>query len=231
MQTGDSNKLSYYIFYPLLFVFTIWLVYWIEETFHLNFTQYGIYPRKLTGLLGILFSPFIHGDFFHILHNSLPLFILLSFLFYHYRHIAWKILFWGWVMTGVGTWLLGRASYHIGISGINYMLVSFLFFSGVIIGYYRLMALSLIIVFLYGSLIWLMFPLVEKISWEGHLSGFLSGLILAIIYGKKLKIHYDSEKTVKIYPQDEDFLKHFDENGNFIENIEQNSKNDETKEP
>jgi membrane associated rhomboid family serine protease len=230
MQTANSKNLSYYIFYPLLFVFIIWLVYWIGETFHLHFTRYGIYPHKIQGLKGIVFSPLIHADFFHILHNTLPLFILSSFLFYHYRRIAWKILFWGWFLTGLGTWLFGRESYHIGISGINYMLISFLFFAGVMIGYYRLMALSLIIVFLYGSLVWFMFPIVERMSWEGHLSGFVSGLILAFFYAKKLKNVYRDEKTVKIYPDDELFLKHFDENGNFIENIEQNSQNDETKE-
>ena len=228
MQSPKIEKLSYYIFYPLLFVFVIWLVYWVDDTFRLHFFRYGIYPLSWSGLKGILFAPLIHADFFHILHNTLPLFVLTSFLFYHYRRVAWKILFWGWLLTGIGTWLFGRASYHIGISGINYMLVSFLFFSGIIIGYYRLIALSLIIVFLYGSLIWFMFPIVERISWEGHLSGFISGLILAFILGKNLKNAYADKKIVKIHPEDEEFLKHFDENGNFIENVEQNSKKDKT---
>jgi membrane associated rhomboid family serine protease len=218
MNDNQPKKLSFYIFYPLLFVFFIWLVYWIEITFDFKFTKYGIFPKKLSGLKGIIFSPFIHGDFLHIVHNSLPLFILSAFLFYHYQRVAWRILFMGWLLTGIGTWILGRESYHIGISGINYMLISFLFFAGVIIKYYRLMALSLIIVFLYGSLIWLMFPIVDRISWEGHLSGFISGLILAFVYGKKLKPIYEDEKKVKIYPGDENFLKHFDEKGNFIEN-------------
>ncbi len=224
----SDKKVAYYIFYPLLFVFLMWLVFWIEETFHLNFNTYGIYPQKISGLKGILFSPFIHANFSHIFNNSIPLFILTAFLFYHYRRIAWQVLFWGVLLTGISTWLIGRPSYHIGMSGINYMLISFLFFTGVFIGYYRLIAVSLIIVFLYGSLVWFMFPIVAHMSWEGHLSGFMVGLLLAFIYSKKLKIAYRDKKKVKIYPEDEGFLKHFDENGNFIEIPEENPQNNET---
>lgn len=224
----SDKKVAYYIFYPLLFVFLMWLVFWIEETFHLNFNTYGIYPQKISGLKGILFSPFIHANFSHIFNNSIPLFILTAFLFYHYRRIAWQVLFWGVLLTGISTWLIGRPSYHIGMSGINYMLISFLFFTGVFIGYYRLIAVSLIIVFLYGSLVWFMFPIVPHMSWEGHLSGFMVGLLLAFIYSKKLKIAYRDKKKVKIYPEDEGFLKHFDENGNFIEIPEENPQNNET---
>ncbi len=225
---NSDKKLSYYIFYPLLLVFLMWLVFWIEDTFHLNFNRYGIYPHKWSGLRGIVLAPFIHSGFGHIFNNSIPLFVLTSFLFYHYRRIAWQILFWGFLLTGFLTWLIGRPSYHIGMSGINYLLISFLFFTGVLVGYYRLVAVSLIIVFLYGSLIWFMFPLVAQMSWEGHLSGFITGLFLAIIYSKRLKKHYQNKKYVKIYPEDEVFLKHFDENGNFIEKLEENPQKNET---
>ena len=225
MKKELSHKgLSYYILYPLLLLFTIWLVFWIEETFHYNFSKYGVYPHKLSGLKGILFSPLIHGGFLHILHNSLPLFVTSSFLFYHYRSVAWRVLFFGWLLTGIGTWLLGRPSYHIGISGVNNMLIAFLFFSGLIIRYYRLMAVSMIIIFLYGGIVWLMFPIVDYISWEGHVSGFASGIILAFIYGRKLKKIYPIRNNVIIRPEDEEFLKQFDENGNFIEISEINQK-------
>jgi len=224
----NDKGLSYYIFYPLLFVFLIWFVFWIEDTFHLNFVRYGIYPQKISGLKGVLFSPFIHSGFKHIFNNSIPLFILSSFLFYHYRRVAWHILFWGIILTGLLTWIIGRPSYHIGMSGINYMLISFLFFSGIFIGYYRLIAVSLIIVFLYGSLVWFMFPIVNQMSWEGHLSGFITGIFLAVIYSKKLKIFYPDKKFVKIYPEDETFLKQFDENGNFVEMFEQNDEKNES---
>jgi membrane associated rhomboid family serine protease len=215
----QKNKptLAFYLFYPLLIVFLMWLVFFIEDTFNLNFNKYGVYPQTFKGLRGILLSPLIHGGFKHIISNTIPLFVLTGFLFYHYRRIAWQVLFYGWLLTGLLTWLIGRPSYHIGISGINYMLVSFLFFTGVLIGYYRLIALSLIIVFLYGGLIWFMFPIVDHMSWEGHLSGFISGILLAFYYSQKLKPLYQDKKNVKMYPEDETFLSHFDENGNFIE--------------
>ena len=221
MKSHQEHKaLSNYIIFPLLFVFMMWSVFWVEETFGYNFNKYGIYPRTVKGLRGILFSPFIHANFTHIFNNTIPLFVLSFFLFLHYKSITWKVLLWGWLLTGIGTWLLGRPSYHIGMSGINYMLVSFLFFSGVFSKYYRLMAVSLTVVFLYGSLVWLMFPIVDYISWEGHLSGFIAGLLLAFAYGKQLQRKYQIHKKVKMYPKDDEFLKHFDENGNFIEDIE-----------
>ena len=227
MKNKSSHKgLSYYLLYPLLLVFLIWIVFWVEDTFHYNFTKYGIYPLKLSGLKGIVFSPLIHANISHILHNTLPLFIASSFLFYHYRSVSWRVLIYGWLLTGMGTWLLGRSSYHIGISGINNMLISFLFFSGIIIGYYRLIAVSMIVVFLYGSIVWLMFPIIDYISWEGHLSGFLSGLLLAIFYAIRIKQFYPDKNNVKINPEDSDFLRQFDENGNFIEFIEK--REDET---
>ncbi len=221
-KSSEYKSFSQHIIFPLFFVFLIWLPYWIEITFGCDFTEYGVFPRKTFGLRGILFSPFIHGDFMHVFNNSIPLFILTAFLFYHYKQVAWKVLLPGFLMTGIGTWILGRPSYHIGISGINYMLISFLFFSGLIIKYYRLIAVSLIVVFLYGGLVWFMFPVIDYISWEGHLSGFISGLVLALVFGKNLKHQYKKDKTVKIYPEDEDFLKQFDENGNFIENEQKN---------
>jgi len=227
-EVNNENGLAYYIFYPLLFVFFIWMIFWIEETFHLNFTRYGIYPKKIAGLKGIFLSPFIHGSFKHIISNSVPLFVLTLLLFYHYRRIAWQVLFFGVILTGLLTWLIGRPSYHIGMSGIIYYLVSFIFFTGVFIGYYRLMAVSLVVVFLYGSMIWFMFPIVNHMSWEGHLSGFISGVLLALIYAKKLEKKYEADKKVKIYPEDELFLKYFDENGNFIEKFEENSNDSET---
>jgi len=221
-----SKKLIHYIFFPLLFVYLIWLFFWIDKGFHLHLEHYGIYPLRLPGLQGIIFSPFIHADLKHIFNNSMALFILTSFLFYHYRKIAWKILITGWFFTGLLTWIIGRPSYHIGISGINYMLISFMFFSGLFIGYYRLVATSLLIVFLYNGFIWYMFPIIDYMSWESHLSGFITGLILSLIYYKPLKKLYENEKIVKIRPEDESFLKHFDENGNFIEIIEENTQKD-----
>ena len=197
------------ILVPLLLVFLIWLVYWIEIKFNLNFTSYGVYPKKISGLKGIIFSPFIHSGISHLVNNSIPLVVLTASLFFFYNKLAFRILFFGMLLTGFLTWIIGRPSYHIGASGIIYMLVSFLFFSGIFRKYYRLIALSLVIVFLYGSMFWYLFPIEEKISWEGHLSGFLVGFFFAIIYK-----NIGPQQPVKEWEEDEfDLL--FDEDGNY----------------
>lgn len=173
------------IVYPLVFVFIMWLVYWFEITFGFNFNFLGVYPLKLSGLKGVIFSPFIHADGKHLFNNTIPIFVLLVALGYFYKSIASKVMLFGWIGTGLVTWLIARPSYHIGASGLIYMLVSFIFFSGIFRRYYRLIALSLAVIFLYGSLAWYLFPIVEDISFEGHTAGFLIGLILAIAYKHK----------------------------------------------
>ena len=167
--------------YGVLF---LWIVYWFEVNFGYNFTKYGVYPRTAKGLRGILFSPFIHSGVRHLFNNSIPLFVLLMSLFYFYRKIAFKILLYGALLSGLLTWLIARPSYHIGASGIVYLLFSFILFSGIIRKYNRLIAVSLIVIFLYGSMIWYIFPIEESISWEGHLSGFLIGLLFAFVFRK-----------------------------------------------
>lgn len=175
--------------YGVLF---LWIVYWFEVNFDYNFTKYGVYPRTLKGLKGILFSPFIHSGIKHLFNNSIPLFILLLSLFYFYRKIAVKILLYGGLLTGLLTWTIAREAYHIGASGIVYLLFSFILFSGIIRKYNRLIAVSLIVIFLYGSMIWYILPIKDEISWEGHLSGFLTGVLFAFIYRKHgpVKIEY-----------------------------------------
>ncbi len=215
-----NNKIPYFIYFPLLIISILIISFFMENAFHWDFSRYGIYPQKVKGLRGIFFWNFIHDDIKHLTNNILAFFVLSGFLFYHYKKYAWKILITGGIITGLITWIIGRPAYHIGISGINFMLFSFLFFSGIFSGYYRLMSVSLIVVFLYGSIIWLMLPVIKKISWEGHLAGFITGIFFSFLYSKELKNKYSKEKKVKIYPEDEEFLKHFDEEGNFIENIE-----------
>lgn len=168
---------------PGVFVFLMWLVKIIEVLFDLDLSRFGIYPFSLEGLPGIIFSPFIHANFGHLFNNSLPLFFLGTALFYFYSEIAVKVSLWTYFLTGLLVWLAGRNAWHIGASGLIYGLASFLFFSGIIRKYFRLVALSLLIVFLYGSMVWGIFPNIYKdVSWESHMLGFISGILLAVIY-------------------------------------------------
>lgn len=207
--------------YPLLFVFSLWLVFWAELRFGWNFTRYGIYPQKIEGLRGILFGPFIHGSLKHLFNNSAPILVLSMTLFYFYRNIRWKVLWIGILLTGLLTWVIGRPALHIGASGVVYMLAAFLFFKGIFSKRLQLTALAFVVVFLYGSLVWGVLPIKPGISWEGHLSGFIVGLALSIVFRKNHPV--ENKKYVweqeDYNPEDDAFMKHFDEDGNFIETL------------
>ena len=186
------------IAFPLYFVLTLWVIYWIEINYDLYFNKYGIYPRTMLGLRGIILSPFIHSGIKHLFNNSIPLFILLTSLFYFYRKIAFKVLIYGILLSGLLTWVIAREANHIGASGIVYLLFSFILFSGIIRKYNRLIAVSLIVIFLYGSMIWYILPVKEEISWEGHLSGFVVGILFSFIYRnygpQPIKYHWEEEE-------------------------------------
>jgi len=218
------------IVFPVLFILTIWIVFWYEIRFGHDFTSFGIYPQKIKGLKGVLFSPFIHGDIKHLYHNTIPLFVLSSALFYFYRSIAWKVLGFGILISGLLTWSFARPAYHIGASGLIYVLFSFTFFKGIFAKHYRLIALSLLVIFLYGSLVMYALPIKEGISWEGHLSGLIVGLLFALFFKKKIAKPKRYVWEHEDYNEDDDdFLKHFDENGNFIEHKEMEIEEESTK--
>ena len=205
------------VIYPLLFVVLLWIVFWMESRFSINFNRFGIYPLKPSGLVGIITGPFIHGSLKHLFNNSAPLFVLSTALFYFYREIRWKVIIYGLLLTGILTWLIGRPSLHIGASGVVYMLVAFLFFKGIFSKQYQLTALALVVVFLYGGLWWYVFPIDPAISWEGHLSGFIVGLLFAFVF-KTIPLEnkkYEWEKE-SYDPESDPFLRQFDEEGNFV---------------
>lgn len=217
--------------YPILFVLLIWVVFWFELRFGVELSSFGVRPGEIKGLRGILFSPFIHSDIKHLFNNTIPLFVLSLALFYFYRGISWKVLLIGLLTTGLLTWLIGRPSNHIGASGIIYLLASFLFFKGVFSRYYRLVALSLGVVFIYGGMVWYVTPIDPSISWEGHLSGMLSGLALAWIFKRRIaeppKYHWQQPEYSE---EDDPFMKHFDENGNFIEKLPEEEEGQDSSE-
>jgi membrane associated rhomboid family serine protease len=197
----------------------MWTVFFFENSFHIDLTSHGILPRTFSGFQGVVFSPFLHGDLNHIANNSIPLFILTTALIYFYRDVSLKVLLYGILLSGIITWVIGRSSFHIGASSLIYVLVSFIFFKGMMTQYYRLMALSLTVVMIYGGLIWYVFPEVDKqISWEGHLAGLITGFAFAIYFKTPDYVEatqYPWEKPDFI-PEEDLFMKHFDENGNFV---------------
>lgn len=182
MNTSEKKEIFSILFIPFLFLLVMWLVKLIELQFDLSFVKFGVSPQTLKGLRGLLFSPFIHKDLTHLFNNSYPILILGGLLFSVYRKIALPIFVWLFFISGFWLWIIGRPSFHIGASGIIYALASFLCISGVIRKNPRLAAVSLIIIFLYGSMIWGIIPTKEPISWEGHLAGFVAGILVAVFY-------------------------------------------------
>ena len=219
MKQRDFTYSNRVVVIPMLLVLSIWSVYMLELRLGVNLNSWGIYPRSPKGLTGIIASPFIHGSVRHLYNNSIPLAVLTAALFYFYRQVAWKTLLLGSLLTGVLTWLIGRPSYHIGASGLIYLMASFIFFKGVLSRHYRLVALSLIVVFVYGGMLWYVFPIKEGISWEGHLSGALAGVVLAFALRTELPPKQKYAWESPDYREEEDpFMRHFDADGNFIEN-------------
>ncbi len=180
----EKNKILSSFFYSGLFVFVLWLVQFIQWASEKDISAYGVMPRKINGLLGILTAPLIHADFSHLISNSITLFLLLFGILYFYRTSAVKIFFIIYIADGLLVWLFARQSYHIGASGLVYGFASFLFFSGLFRKDKRSIALSLLIVFLYGGMVWGVLPTDPKISFESHLFGALVGIVCAFIFRK-----------------------------------------------
>lgn len=207
-----------FILLPLALTMLIWLVYWFEIKFNINLNNFGVFPRKLTGLVGVFFSGFIHSGINHLYSNTFPVLILLAALSFFYKRKHLSILVIGYLATGFLTWLIGRESYHIGASGLIYFLFSFLFFNGIKSSSYRLIALSLTVVFVYGGLIWGTLPNYEEnISWEGHLSGFVIGFLMSYFISPEQLPTYNAVKPERRKESqfEKEFIAQFDENGNF----------------
>ena len=179
------------IYYTLSFVFLLWLIKAVEITLGEDFAVYGILPRTLKGTIGIITAPLIHGSILHLMSNTIPLIMLGIGLWYFYYNIALEVFIWIYLVSGFWVWLLAREAYHIGASGLVYGIASFLFFSGLIRRENRLMVVSAIIMFLYGGMIYGVFPgMVDpNVSWETHLLASLAGVMLAVLFRKSVMWH------------------------------------------
>lgn len=178
----EKRKIIQSLFLPILFVILIWIIKLGEMATQTDLGFLGIYPRSIKGLLGILTTPLLHADLKHLFANSVPLVVLGGCLFYFYKELAVKTFLLIYFITGLSVWVGGREAYHIGASGVVYGLASFLFFSGIIRRDGKLLAITLLVTFLYGSMVWGIFPdfFPEKnISFESHFWGMVAGAILA----------------------------------------------------
>ena len=181
---APENQKFRFLILPGAFVVLLWLVFGFDYLFELDLAQYAVEPRTARGLLGVLFFPVLHGGLDHIVANSTSILVLLAATRYIFPSIFLSVFAVSYFLPGLLTWIIGRPALHLGASGMIYALVVFLFISGVIRVNRYLLAISLLVVFVYGSLFWGLFPLEQGISWEGHLSGAFTGFLLGIIFRK-----------------------------------------------
>jgi membrane associated rhomboid family serine protease len=162
------------------FVALIWLIDILNWALDLELQRFGVRPRQFAGLPGILLAPLLHGGPVHLFANSLPLLVLGTGMLYLYPNSALKVLPAVYLGPGIAVWLFAGGSIHVGSSGLVYGLVSYIFVAGIIRRDRRAIAASLLVSFLYGSLVWGVLPIRPGVSWETHLAAALIGLALAI---------------------------------------------------
>jgi len=188
---NDKILFRFSVFMALLLCLPMVVAFIFEDYFPM---LTGVYPLTVEGLRGILTAPLVHADWAHLAGNISALFILFLVLFNNFHPMAWVVIALSYFVPGFWTWLFARPAWHVGASSMVYALASFVFFAGVFSNHARLIALSLFVVFMYGGIFWGIFPSVPEISWEGHLSGFILGVLLAFFYRNDLKKMYPRQK-------------------------------------
>jgi membrane associated rhomboid family serine protease len=142
--------------------------------------SFGIIPRDPIGLRGILFAPFLHNGLGHLIGNTLPFLTLGWLIMLRETSDFFVVSLISAIVGGLGTWLFGSPGIHIGASGVIFGYLGYLLARGYFERSMLAIALSLFVAVLYGSLIWGILPFqYGNISWEGHLFGFLGGVISA----------------------------------------------------
>jgi len=160
----------------------LWLILIVDNVLGLGLTRFGLRPKHVEGLIGIFTAPLLHGGAEHLLSNTLPLIISLTTILYLYPRAAMRVIPVIWVGSGMLAWMVGRPSLHFGASGLVYGLLAYVFISGILRLDMRSVAVSVMVWFLYGSMIWGVLPIRPNMSWELHLGGAILGVALAIAY-------------------------------------------------
>ncbi len=180
MDTAQKLKTSFFI--PLQFALILWIIQIIQWLGNFSLGQFGVYPRMVSGLKGVFFSPLLHSGFDHLLSNTPPLIVLWAMILFFYRRIATQVFLLIYFLTGLAVWLFARPVFHIGASGVIYGLVAFVFWSGIFRKNIRSIALALIVALYYGSMFMGILPIKPGVSWESHLMGGLVGIFVAFLY-------------------------------------------------
>lgn len=178
MKTGRRTFLDA-VEVAVVILLVMFGIFYLNGFFNGGLVKFGILPRTTWGLMGILFSPLLHGSAAHLMANASSLFPLLVILFWHREYRPDRALIAIWIGSGIGTWIIGRSDFHIGASGIVYGLVVYIVATAWWRRNWVLVFWAIVILFLYGGIVYGMLPQQGLISWEGHLSGAIAGFIVA----------------------------------------------------
>lgn len=165
----------------------MWLVFFLQITV-IDLSFFGIVPRTIVGLIGIFTAPLLHGHYYHLVSNTIPLLFLGSVLFFFYRRIASTVFLRGYFWTNILVWIFARPANHIGASGLVYSLAFFLIFFGIFRRDFASISISIIVLMLYGGVFYGVLPSDPIISWESHFAGALVGIFTAVTYSKVKKV-------------------------------------------
>jgi len=166
----------------LWFTAFLWLILIIDSVLGLGLARYVLRPKHLEGLIGVLTAPLLHSGAEHLFSNSLPLIVSMTTVLYLYPKSAMRVIPIIWIGSGLLAWVIGRESLHFGASGFVYGLLAYVFISGILRMDMRSVAVSVMVWFLYGSMIWGVLPIRPNMSWELHLTGAILGVAMAIVF-------------------------------------------------
>jgi membrane associated rhomboid family serine protease len=175
----QKEKLFSIIKYPILIIIAMWIFHIIYASTGSRLGLIGVYPRHPSGIIGIFASPFLHGDWQHLISNSIPLMVLMTIIFSFFKRVAIKSIVLIYILTGTAVWLFARDVIHIGASGVVYGLVSFVFWNGIFRRNLKSIILALIVTILYSGYFLGILPNQEGISWESHLFGGIVGILVS----------------------------------------------------
>ena len=192
--TSDTRRFRIAFVVAFSFALLLWAMHLTEYLSGIDFTQFGIYPRRAVGLVGILCAPFIHASVAHLFANTPPIIVIGTMLLYGYPRASKMFVPVVYLGSGLAVWLFAREAYHIGTSGLAFGMLFFVFTIGLLRWERRTIAISLLVFFLYGSMISGVIPGAPEISFESHLSGALIGILLAFLLR-----HRDPESPRKQY--------------------------------
>lgn len=167
--------------WPFYLLIVMWTLEIMKHFLGFQFTTYGILPRYLSGLKGIITGPFIHGSFGHLINNSVPFLVGATMIIYFYRRVAFAAIVLIWILTGALVWMFAKPAFHIGASGVVYGMISYIFWAGIFNRDRQSIVLSLIVLFVYSGMFYGILPTQPGVSWESHLLGGLVGILVAYL--------------------------------------------------